>query len=694
MSRPPLPRLLTAALLASTSGLALALTPDDGAPDIVLYLPGSQANDAFFQPAVCLSGTAHVYFQNNTPADPAKATNNDYWAVYCKTDGSKVSGLTGEKKVWISRRRLGASYVGIDAVANGTKLTYLADPVSANCTAFSGTFTSAGVAFKYDYSCGTVTDGISATASISDVTPDVFHGPDNVPSGKADIDAAKIDNRHAIAGHIIGTPVTLKLRNALQYAQVLNGALPSACAVPGAAVDAAMIETAECMPGLTKQQLASLFSGKVSDWNTFNVNVNGAPKTLGEVAADWIAKGGDSNYLSVPRDTTVHVCRRENGAGQQVALLANILQNPCLGDSMARLIQPGGQADARFATSLGAVDNCLKDFNDGTTGFLPASPEHGNQWAISIQTTERNVNRAANYRFIKIDGAAPTVHQVALGRYPLWSEYGVQWMNSVSADQAKILNAMVAYGQNPVNVAARNAAAVHSFGPAGYVALSSNGYAPDRVFNAANPVNPYTRVVNGVPDACAIPVANPDFGVVELPGGGAAPSASSGAACALPWGGQIAHGQSVVAFAAATAKSCAAVAEARACDNGALSGSADLQSCADAASPPPVTEVCANPALTLASPNGGETLRVGSRQGIDWTSKNLPTTNTVDVYFSANGGSTWKPLKKGVKIGAGYAWKIGNGQATGTGKIQVCVPKSKVFGSICDSSDAVFSVVK
>lgn len=510
-------RLLCATgLMATLAAPAYALKPTDGAPTISLYLPGSQANDGFIQASLCLSGTAHVYFQNNTPADPSKATNNDYWAVYCSTDGSKISGLSGTHRLWVSRRRLGASYVGLDAIYRGTKLTYLSSPSASGCTAFAGTFTSGGTAFKYDYSCGTVTGGITATAAISDVTPDAFRGGDNVPSGGVDIIASNIPNRYAIAGHVIGTPVTLKLRNALQFAQVLSGSLPNTCVSLGGSVDTAKIETAECMPSLSKQQLASLFSGAVSDWNTFGVNVSGTAMTLGQVAEHWANNGGDASYLSAPRDTTVHVCRRENGAGQQVALLANILQNPCLGASAPTLVQPGGFTDAQMATSLGAVDSCLADFNDGTTRFLPVNPAHGNQWAISIQTTERNVSRATNYRFIKINGATPTIDQVALGNYPLWSEYGVQWMNNVSANQAKALQAMVAYGQNPVNVSARNAPTLHSFGQAGYVALSSNGFAPDAVFNPSNPVNPYTRAATGNPDACTVPVVNPAWGVAEI----------------------------------------------------------------------------------------------------------------------------------------------------------------------------------
>ena len=695
MSRPITLRIMTFTLLGLAAGAAQALTPSDAPPDIHLYIPGSQANDAFYQPAVCLPGTAHVYFQNKTPANPSAASNNDYWALYCLTDGTKVSGLTGEKKVWISRRRIGASFVALDAVQNGTPLDYLKDPETANCTPHEGNFTSAGVKFDYNYSCGITTPGITATAATSDVTPDAFRGPDNVPSGKSDIDASKIDNRKAIAGHIVGLAVTQKLRNVLQYAQVLSGSLPSTCAAPGTTTGSNMNETAACMPSLNKQQLASLWGGTISDWDGFRVNVGGTAKTLSEIAAQWVSAGGSDTFLKAPLDTKVHICRREAGAGQQVALLANILQNPCLGNSMVRLVAPGGDTDAQMATSLGAVDNCLKDFNDGSNSFLPASPAHGNQWAMSIQTTERNVTvtGASPYRFIKINGATPTLDQVAQGNYPLWSEYGLSWQNSVSSDQSKVLLAMAAFGQNPVNVNARNAAAVHSFGPAGYIALSSNGYEPDAVFNPANPVNPYTRAASGTPDACTVPVLNRDFPKAELQGAQA--SASTGqASCALPWGGGLAHGRSVIAYGSAAAADCSTVAEIRSCSNGTLSGSAANGSCTAtrSQSQAQVTQACAMPAIKGVTPNGGDTVKVGSRRTVGWGFENLPATNTVDVLFSANGGSSWKPLKKGVRITGSYAWKPAKGQVTSTGKIKVCVLKSKTFGAICATSDGVFAV--
>ncbi|CAG1001289.1 hypothetical protein MYXO_03036 [Myxococcaceae bacterium] len=548
------PKKLLLLLLAAGCGPAWALTPADGAPQLSLYIPGSQANDPNFgfliggvvpANALCLDAantsgagtTTHVYFQNYT-GTPASATNNDYSAIYCNTDDTRIPGLTGgtgahhTTRLWISRRRLGASFIGLDAVANGTALTYLADPVTASCTAVNGTFTSAGVAYGFNYSCTVVTPGIHATAATSDITPDVFHGSDNVTPGYSDIDATTLDNRFAIAGHIIGIPVTLKLRNALQYAGIVSGQITNTLdQTPNVACTVGS-EDRGCVPSLSKEQLVSLFTGTTYDWGTFRVKVGGVEKTLPQVVADGVTAG--ISGLSNPLDTTVHICRRENGAGQQVALLANVLQYPCLGSSAPAIAQPGfGPADVGYATSLGAVDNCLKDYNDGTNGWFgtsnsPPYPNppatgvpHGNQWAISIQTTERNASRGTNYRFIKINGALPTGEQVFLGHYPLVGEYGISWKTGSVAPAGsnieKALNALVAYSQLPAVVASRNTnISKHSWGQAGYVALSANGYAPNATWNETYPVTPYTRAASGTPDACTIPIINPNYSSAEL----------------------------------------------------------------------------------------------------------------------------------------------------------------------------------
>jgi hypothetical protein len=507
---------LLAAALLGPSTAAWALTPADGVPDITLYVPGSQANDPNFVPALCLTGTVHTYFGK---IGTGATTNNNYTGWYCSTNSTKISGLTGTKKIWISRRRLGASFVGLDGVQNNRDLSFL-DPVASNCTLSPGTFTSAGVTFSYDYSCQE--NGLPThkpTAATSDITPDVFHGADNVTPGFPPINAGVFTDKHAIAGHIVGIAVTKKLRDALQYVQshADQPILPATCAAGDDTNPA-------CVPTLSKQQLTTLFSGKIIDWSLFSVKMGGAP-------VDIVTAAGGAGLA--PADSAVHICRRENGAGQQVAVLANVLQSPCLGSASVGMAKPTGtNPPVVYATSLGAVDNCLSDLNDGpsATGTFkyfgttnpapypnPPASTTGNQWGIGMQTTERNANRAANYRFIKIDGALPTGEQAFLGHYPLVSEYGLSWITGPNApagsDIAKALNALAAYSKLASTVASRNTAlSNHYFGQAGYVALSSNGETPPQVWDPAQPITPYTHTGGGVTDACAVPTVDPVWG--------------------------------------------------------------------------------------------------------------------------------------------------------------------------------------
>jgi hypothetical protein len=183
----------------------------------------------------------------------------------------------------------------------------------------------------------------------------------------------------------------------------------------------------------------------------------------------------------------------------------------------------------QYATSLGAVDKCLADFNDGSNTFFggsatspyPAPPAktvpHGKQWAIGIQTTERNASNGANYRFIAIDGAAPTGFEAYSGHYRLLGNYTLSW-NTTDANTVAALNAIVTFSQQPSTIAARNIdLSNQSFGQAGYLALSDNGFQPPLVWDPTNPVTPYSKVnSSGVPNACIVPYVNTNFLSVPL----------------------------------------------------------------------------------------------------------------------------------------------------------------------------------
>ncbi|WGS86251.1 hypothetical protein [Methylomonas sp. UP202] len=628
---------LSLAISMVFSGGALALLPTDGTPDLALYLPGSQANDPVLGfpvansviDSICadkanIAGTTtHVYFQALPSEVDSVAKNDSYSGIYCLTSSAKLASILGSGaastlatagsyvadathpapatapyntaatkiKVWISRRRLGASAVGLSAASTNSPLGFIKDP--SNCgtttnTSGSFSYSSGGTTFQYNFACHLTPDDPLDTFNVAlptgatgDVTPDVMGAPDNTVPDTTPIDYTQFNTRRTIASHIIGTPVTLKLYQALQLAGIVSGTLPSDCGLAGQGVTPvssnASGENAACQPSLTKSQLASIFSGAVGDWTALKVKLPTTPTTgftptdtdpapndtdnvidLEELvsqakAAGFAGTGTGNTKLDIPQDTKVHVCRRENGAGQQVAVLANILQYPCLGSHGPVIADTGSSnADFMYATSLGAVDSCLTDLNNGTNNYfsgtnswnsttgatrhnpapyndyrdIPQNVAHGNQWGISIQTTERNASRSANYRFIKIDGASPTGKEVAQNRYPLVGEYTFSWRTTYNTanlgtskgnDVNKLQNGLVKVGQLASTVAARNTSlSNHGWGQAGYVALSAN-VAPPAGWDPANPVTPYLRQTAGQPDACALPVLNTNYNDLSLP---------------------------------------------------------------------------------------------------------------------------------------------------------------------------------
>jgi len=107
----------------------------------------------------------------------------------------------------------------------------------------------------------------------------------------------------------------------------------------------------------------------------------------------------------------------------------------------------------------------------------------------------------------------------------LVGEYAISWSNSTTVpwgvppggNIAKALNALVSYSQLPAVVASRNGSlSNHSWGQAGYVALSANGFAPQPTWNPTYPVTPFTHASSGASLASTIPLVNSSFSTVEL----------------------------------------------------------------------------------------------------------------------------------------------------------------------------------
>lgn len=79
------------------------------------------------------------------------------------------------------------------------------------------------------------------------------------------------------------------------------------------------------------------------------------------------------------------------------------------------------------------------------------------------------------------------------------------------------------------------------------------------------------------------------------------------------------------------------------------------------------------PAITLASPDGGETLPAGTTQTITWNASDPdggPQPLQIGIDFSSDGGNSWSAVAAGLSNSGSYQWTV-PAQATTAGRIRV-----------------------
>ncbi|MEO0216899.1 MAG: hypothetical protein ABIL14_07785, partial [candidate division WOR-3 bacterium] len=92
-------------------------------------------------------------------------------------------------------------------------------------------------------------------------------------------------------------------------------------------------------------------------------------------------------------------------------------------------------------------------------------------------------------------------------------------------------------------------------------------------------------------------------------------------------------------------------------------------------------------ALTVTSPNGGESWVIGSLNNITWTSSG--SISNVKIEYSTNGGSSWLTIIASTPNTGSYSWKI-----PGTPSTNCLVRISEATsGTPSDTSDATFSII-
>ena len=95
------------------------------------------------------------------------------------------------------------------------------------------------------------------------------------------------------------------------------------------------------------------------------------------------------------------------------------------------------------------------------------------------------------------------------------------------------------------------------------------------------------------------------------------------------------------------------------------------------------------PYITLLRPNGGETWTIGQYQNIHWSRQN-PGSNTVDIDYSTDNGTTWIRIATQAVDTGFYLWNVPS-PATTTAKVQIRYHETP---SVTDTSDAVFTIVQ
>ncbi|CAI8844548.1 hypothetical protein [Methylococcus capsulatus] len=485
---------IAAAVAASSLGFCAqgwALEPGVS-PDIEIFMSGASAQDGNVRQLfeeLCVGGTLDVYFDNSNPSNPGSA----HTAIFCQIDSSKVTGLSvNNPKVLFHKRSAGGSAQGVGPVLDEQAIDAMMIN-NGNCQkdAASG-----------NWLCRISQPGDLAQkvsdAGVSDVNPAMFRSM-NTPDGVAPVDPAKVSQRlDVVSGGalVFNTPVTKSLRDALQRAQIDMGSLDPDCEGQ---------DTERCMPSLRKYQIASLLTGNIGKWSEIKV-----------VDKNGQAKGDLTQYANGSiTDDKVYICRRVNGSGTQATTNANFLNAPCTDSALspASTSNPLAGPVVILNSGAGNVDTCLDDFNQGTNNSK-ANAAGVKAWAIGVQSTERNANLKYNYRFIAIDGVAPTLANTASGHYMDWAENTYQWRkpayNGPTGDKLKIIQKIASDAGSPSLTAKNNAAYAHPFGQGGYLAVTTAGNTPsaDGKFDPNNPILPYSHAPGLSLDNCRVPVVN------------------------------------------------------------------------------------------------------------------------------------------------------------------------------------------
>jgi ABC-type phosphate transport system substrate-binding protein len=546
LSLSPLSLSIAAALAAGFAGPAAAYAPTSPLDaDYNIYFAGATASNLTLRQTiieqVCDPAAGDIDEFNDGPA-----TNPNDWAVACTVTTASVPGVTlTPARIIFHKTNRGGSGTGVGPVESEAALQYAVistGGATPNCNTPTAQVSPDGTAFER-WVCGALKEARIPDGGTSDIEPNKFFGI-NTPVADTNGDGINEPVPFLNLGNLdvfslahlaFGIPVTKELRDALQATQF---PVTSACH-PQNGGYAANAETEACMPNLTKEHVRSIMAGRVANWNQLQVEqrdpVTGAP--LGTVAGLY-TEATTKYARPLQTDTNVQICRRVEGSGTQAQFNAIFMGWPCdlNTDGAIDVVEPAKVSNALGGPKVvlnsgsGDVRRCLNDYNNGTaTMTAPVKPDPAatKRWAIGVQSLENNANLADAYRFIKINGSAPTLKNMHNGQYDDWAAQSMQWRKdettyvwgvprpvennnqgnaSKGADIKRIFNFLKDSWITVSSIVSLNVNYNHSFGQSGWLVEGKTTLKPDNILNPARPVATYTRSPAGAPNHCQAPV--------------------------------------------------------------------------------------------------------------------------------------------------------------------------------------------
>jgi len=535
-------------LLAAAQGVQ-ALTPwTDGGPNITVYTSGGAAQDKAYGRVVETTLAAPGSLDTFSDVDPATGSIGSRWTAYYFTGNSNLgSGLAG-KKILLEKRSYGAAGYGVVPLVGNVSIEHLKiTGLPKSAWEVSGT-----KQWKKTIDASNAATYLTkkrSDAGFLGVDPDILlrPGTENYPvpvneiaTGLPEADwplglkEVPTTGNQAFTivptgGLVYGVAVTLDLYKVLQAAQKRAGGLPSGTVIGN--YDEASL------PNLNRNVLASLLAGKIGAWDQIKIvdkTDGNAVKTLldSDILGDASVTAPYKESTSGSNLTPVAVGRRNNGAAIGAVAYAKFLNYPATKNAFGPALATTDNAVDEDASlpivkspgGTSATGNLLKDWQNGTnaTGFNNVADGAGfaKRWGIAVNSADRNSSVTAAgtggdpWRYIKIDGYAPTLENVAAGDYPHWAEGTVLYRTTRSNDpqwavKTKLLKIFADDLGSPAVANAVNT--TQPWGKTGIFATTADprGFVATVPFDSSNPVVPFTHESNGSTRVQVVPVAQP-----------------------------------------------------------------------------------------------------------------------------------------------------------------------------------------